>query len=76
MRHGPALCKLGIKFDCTKGMLRAFLPGFGLELGLKAMEDLFFFRSSPDFGRKMGRNLSEDLFFALHLILSGKWDEI
>ena len=56
----PPLCKLGIRFDCTKGILRAFLPGF--ELGLKAKEDLFFC-SSPDFGRKMGRNLSEELFF-------------
>ena len=75
MRHGFPFCKLGIRFDCTKGMLRAFLPGFGLEVGLKASEDLFF-RSSPDFGEKMGRNLSEDLFFALHLILGKIWDEI
>ena len=58
----PPLCKLGIRFDYTKDMLRAFLPGFGLVIGLKAGEDLFFFFcSSPNFGRKIWLNLNETI---------------
>ena len=72
----PPLCKLGIRFDHTKGIFGAFLLGFMLEIGLHLSEDLFFFCSSPDFGRKIGPNLSEDLFFVLHLILGEKSDQI
>ena len=70
----PPFCKLGIRFDHTKGMLCAFLLDFGHEIAGNLSEDLFFC-SSPDFGRKIGPILSEDLFlflffiFALHLIL-------
>ena len=51
----PPLCKLGMRFDHTKGMCYGFLLGFGRQIGL-------FFCSSPKFGRKIGLNLSEDLF--------------
>ena len=36
------LCKLGIRFDHTKGMFCAFLLGFGLKIGGNWSEDLFF----------------------------------
>ena len=39
----PPLCKLGIRFDFTKGMLRAFLPGYGQKMGRNLSEDFFFF---------------------------------
>ena len=39
----PPPCKLGIRFDYTKGMLRAFLPGFGWKMGRNLSEDLFLF---------------------------------
>ena len=72
----PPLCKLGIRFDHTKGLFRAFLLGSGLKVGLNLGGDLFFC-SSPNFGRKIELNLSEDLFFfALHLILGEKSDNI
>ena len=58
------LCKVGIRFDHTKGMLFVILFGFGRKIGLNLSEDLFlFFCSSPNFGRKIGLNLSEGLFF-------------
>ena len=53
----PPLCKLGIRFDNTKGMFCALLLGFGLKIGGNLSEDLFFC-SSPNFGRKIGQNLS------------------
>ena len=56
----PPLCKLGIRFDHTKGMFCAFFLGFGLEIGLNLSEDLFF-GSSPNFGRKIGLNLSRTI---------------
>ena len=62
LRHGPPLCKLGIRFDHTKGMFCAFLLGFGRKIGPNLSEDLFFC-ASPKFGRKLGPNLNEDLFF-------------
>ena len=36
------LCKLGIRFDHTKGMFYAFLLDFGHEIGGKLIDDLFF----------------------------------
>ena len=52
----PPLCKLGIRFDHTKGMYCAFLLGFGRKIGLNLSED-FFFWSSTDFRRRIGLNL-------------------
>ena len=49
----PPLCKLGIRFDHTKGIYCALLLGFRLEIELNLSEDLFFC-SSPNFGRKIG----------------------
>ena len=60
----PSLCKLGARFDHTKGMFCAFLLGFVLKIGGNLSEDLFFC-SSPNFGQKIGLNLSKDLFFFL-----------
>ena len=74
----PLLCKLGMRFDHTKGMFCAVLFGYGLKIGGNLSENLFFFCSSPNFVRKTGQILSEDFFFvlfilfALHLILCGK----
>ena len=64
----PPLCKLGIRFDHTKGMFCTFLLGLHQRLGLKSEEIwvktlLFFFCSAPNFGQKIGLNLSEDPFF-------------
>ena len=64
----PPLYKLGMRFDHTKGMCCAFLPGFGRKIGLNFSEDLFFC-SSPNFGPKIGLNLSgtisdSDLYFS------------
>ena len=56
LRHAPPLCKLGIRFDHTKGMFCVLLLDFGRKIGLNLSEDLFFC-SSPDFGRKIGLNL-------------------
>ena len=58
----PPVCKLGVRFDNTKGMCCAFLLGFGRKIGLNLSEDLFFC-SSPNFGPEIALNLSEDLFF-------------
>ena len=71
----PPLYKLGMRFDHTKGMCCAFLPGFGRKIGLNFSEDLFFC-SSPNFGPKIGLNLSgtisdSDLYFSQ--IFSNFW---
>ena len=76
LRHGFPLWKLGIRFDCTKGMLRAFLSGFGLKVGLKASEELFFLLFTWFWAKNGTKFEWRPFFFALHLILGKKWDEI
>ena len=63
LRHAPPHCKLGIRYDYTKAMLRAFLPGVWLWNRTKSEWRPFFFCSSPNFGQKKGWNLNEGPFF-------------
>ena len=77
----PPLCKLGIRFDHSKGIFCAFLLGFMLEIGLNLSEDLFFFALHLILGEKSNQIWVKTffiyfIFFAFHLILGQKSDQV
>ena len=74
LRHGPLFCKLGIRFDYTKGIFCAFLLGFMLEIRLNLSEDLFFLLLTWFWAKDRTKFEWRPFFFALHLILGEKSD--